>query len=69
MKEEILRQVLSQNLYPLLYMKKGKFRFKNSQFYFRFGPFFVSPVVAGFDKISETEYKPVVVTYDSIGCF
>ena len=35
----------------------------------RFGPFFVSPVIAGFDKISDTEYKPVVVTYDSIGCY
>ena len=27
----------------------------------------MSPVVAGLDKISETEYKPVIVTYDSIG--
>ena len=34
---------------------------------FRFGPYFVSPVIAGLDKISETEYKPVICTYDSIG--
>ena len=34
----------------------------------RMGPYFVSPVIAGLDKISETEYKPVVATYDSIGC-
>ena len=27
----------------------------------------ISPVVAGLDKISETEYAPVVCTYDSIG--
>jgi hypothetical protein len=33
----------------------------------RFGPYFVSPVIAGLDKISETEYKPVICTYDSIG--
>ena len=32
------------------------------------GPYFVSPVVAGLDKISDTEYTPVVATYDSIGC-
>ena len=34
---------------------------------FRFGPYFVSPVIAGLDKISDTEYKPVITTYDSIG--
>ena len=33
----------------------------------RFGPYFISPVIAGLDKISDTEYKPVIVTYDSIG--
>lgn len=33
----------------------------------RFGPYFVSPVIAGLDKISDTEYKPVICTYDSIG--
>ena len=33
----------------------------------RFGPYFTSPVIAGLDKISETEYKPVICTYDSIG--
>ena len=27
----------------------------------------VSPVIAGLDKISETEFKPVICTYDSIG--
>ena len=27
----------------------------------------MSPIVAGLDKISETEYKPVICTYDSIG--
>ena len=41
----------------------------SSKVRYRFGPFFVSPVIAGFDKISDTEYKPVVVTYDSIGCY
>ena len=34
---------------------------------FRFGPYFVAPVIAGLDKVSETEYKPVICTYDSIG--
>lgn len=34
---------------------------------YRFGPYFVSPIVAGLDKISDTEYRPVVCTYDSIG--
>jgi 20S proteasome subunit beta 3 len=33
----------------------------------RFGPYFVSPVIAGLDKISDTEYKPTICTYDSIG--
>lgn len=33
----------------------------------RFGPYFVAPVVAGLDKISDTEYQPVICTYDSIG--
>ena len=27
----------------------------------------MAPVIAGLDKISETEWKPVVSTYDSIG--
>jgi len=27
----------------------------------------VSPVIAGLDKVGENEYKPVIVTYDSIG--
>ena len=27
----------------------------------------VSPVIAGLDKISDTEYHPVICTYDSIG--
>ena len=30
------------------------------------GPYFVSPVVAGLDKISDTEWKPVVCTYDKV---
>lgn len=34
---------------------------------FRFGPYFIAPVIAGLDKISDTEYKPVIVTYDSVG--
>lgn len=34
---------------------------------YRFGPYFVSPIVAGLDKVSDTEYRPVVCTYDSIG--
>ena len=33
----------------------------------RFGPYFVAPVIAGLDKISDTEYSPVICTYDSIG--
>lgn len=33
----------------------------------RFGPYFVSPVIAGLDKVSDTEYKPIIATYDSIG--
>ena len=33
----------------------------------RFGPYFVSPVIAGLDKVTETEYKPIICTYDSIG--
>lgn len=33
----------------------------------RFGPYFVSPVIAGLDKVSDTEWKPVICTYDSIG--
>ena len=34
---------------------------------YRFGPYFVSPVVAGLDKVGDNEYKPVICTYDSIG--
>ena len=33
----------------------------------RFGPYFVSPVVAGLDKRGENDYEPVICTYDSIG--
>ena len=33
----------------------------------RWGPYFVSPIVAGLDQVSETEFKPVITTYDSIG--
>ena len=32
------------------------------------GPYFVSPLVAGLDKVSDTEWRPVVANYDSIGC-
>jgi len=32
--------------------------------YYRFGPFFVTPIVAGLEENGE----PVVSTYDSIGC-
>ena len=28
----------------------------------------MSPIVAGLDKVSDTEYKPVLMSYDSIGC-
>lgn len=34
---------------------------------FRFGPYFVAPVIAGLDKVGENECKPVICTYDSIG--
>ena len=34
---------------------------------FRFGPYFVSPVIAGLDKIDDDHYEPVICTYDSIG--
>jgi 20S proteasome subunit beta 3 len=44
-------------------MRRGKEFLVN----FRFGPYFVSPVIAGLDKISENEYKPIICTYDSIG--
>jgi 20S proteasome subunit beta 3 len=36
-------------------------------FLFRFGPYFVAPVVAGLDKVGDNEWKPVICTYDSIG--
>ena len=29
----------------------------------------MQPLVAGLDKISDTEYKPIIVTYDSIGTY
>lgn len=32
-----------------------------------FGPYFVSPVIAGLDKKADGEYEPVICTYDSIG--
>lgn len=34
---------------------------------YRFGPYFVAPVIAGLDKVSDTEWKPIITTYDSIG--
>ena len=33
----------------------------------RFGPYFVNPMIAGLEKVSDTEYKSIVTTYDSIG--
>ena len=35
---------------------------------FRWGPYFVGPLVAGLEKVGENEYKPVISSYDSIGC-
>ena len=35
--------------------------------FYRFGPYFVAPVIAGLDKVGPNEYKPVICTYDSIG--
>ena len=35
---------------------------------YRFGPYFVAPVVAGLDKNTDGSYTPVIVSYDSIGC-
>ena len=32
------------------------------------GPYFVSPLIAGLDKVSDTEYVPVIANYDCIGC-
>jgi 20S proteasome alpha/beta subunit len=34
---------------------------------YRFGPYFVAPVIAGLDKKSDDVYEPVICTYDSIG--
>ena len=49
-------------------MSTGKYLVNPSHLsMFRFGPYFVSPVIAGLDKVSDTEYKPVICTYDSIG--
>ena len=71
-----LRHLLSLSSSLLLFTKKGKHYYRQEKYqsqtiksntYFRFGPYFVSPVIAGLDKISETEYKPVICTYDSIG--
>ena len=33
----------------------------------RWGPYFVAPVIAGLDKDGDG-WKPIVCTYDSIGC-
>ena len=41
----------------------------NSLYEKRFGPYFVQPLIAGLDKVSDTEYKPIIVTYDSIGTY
>ena len=53
-------------------MKRGKYKskpFLNSYCFYlcRFGPYFVAPIVVGLDKVSDTEFKPVIATYDSIG--
>ena len=34
----------------------------------RFGPYMVSPVVAGLDAKPDGSYEPVICNYDSIGC-
>ena len=34
----------------------------------RFGPFMVSPIVAGLNKNADGSHTPVIATYDSIGC-
>ena len=36
---------------------------------YRWGPYFIEPLVIGLDKVSDTEYKPVIATYDSIGTY
>ncbi len=33
----------------------------------RFSSYYVAPLIAGLDKVSEGVYKPVICTYDSIG--
>ena len=33
----------------------------------RWGPYFIAPVIAGLDKVGD-EWRPIVCTYDSIGC-
>ena len=35
--------------------------------FYRWGPYFVSPIVAGLDKVGDGEYRPSIMTYDSIG--
>ena len=34
----------------------------------RFGPYFIQPVVAGLQEQKDGGFKPVIATYDSIGC-
>ena len=34
---------------------------------FRFGPYFIVPVVAGLDKKEDGTYEPVIASYDYIG--
>ena len=36
-------------------------------FKFRWGPYFIAPVIAGLDKVGD-KWEPIVCTYDSIGC-
>jgi 20S proteasome subunit beta 3 len=64
MKAETFSKLVATSLYEKRYTPSIIWL---TPFAFRFGPYFVAPVIAGLDKISETEYKPVICTYDSIG--
>lgn len=60
MKASVFSQLVATSLYERRYARN----LVNS---FRFGPYFVAPIVAGLDQVSETEFTPVITTYDSIG--
>lgn len=34
---------------------------------FRWGPYFIEPLLAGLEKVGDNEYEPIIRTYDSIG--